>query len=76
MIHEKNDEMSWVGYICEKHWIPMYEFLKMQKSLFLQFLSWKLSETVGNQPLSHDDSWEQIIGLLKGVKNENCIFSV
>ena len=63
MIHEKNNEMSWAGHICEKQWIPRYEFFKMQKSLFLQFSSWKLSKTVGNQSLSHDNSWEQIIGL-------------
>ena len=76
MIHEKNRGMSWVGYICEKQRIPKYEFLKMQKSLFLQILSWKLPKTAGNQRLSNDNSWEQIIGLYKGVKNENCIFSV
>ena len=63
MINEKNSEMSWVGYICQKQRIPKYEFLKMQKSLFLQFWSWKLSKTVGNQSLSHDNSWEQTIGL-------------
>ena len=63
MIHKKNNEMRWVCHICEKQCIPKYEFLEMQKSLFLPFLSWKLPKTVGNQSLSHDSSWEQIIGL-------------
>ena len=68
----ENNKMNWVGYM----WIPKYEFLKMQKSLFLQFLSWTLSISVGNQSLSQDNSLEQIIGLKKGYENENCIFSV
>ena len=51
----------------ENCWISRHGFLKMLKSLFLHFLSWKLSWTVGSQSLSHHDkSWEQIIGLEMG----------
>ena len=39
----KRKIMKWIGCICKKWWIPRYGFLKMQKSRFLQLLSWKLS---------------------------------
>ena len=60
--------MKYVGYNCEKCRIPRFGFVKMLKSLFLQFLSWKLSWTVGSQSLSNNKSWEQIIGLKMGVR--------